>query len=212
MTLFHKELVSCPHCLNEEEITVWDQLDAQSDPDLKEKLLRKELQVFDCRNCGRRHLLAHPMLYRDDDKKLVIWCDPAVKALAAGFESSELSKKLPAPHGYHLRLASEVNQMIELIHLYENRIDERIMEIVKLAVLAWQKEEIKVTQLRYLSSSRERILFLALGDDGQWYQLPVAFSLYEQLEAHLYSQLPPEKGWLNVNQDLAQPYFKLLEQ
>lgn len=200
MTHFHKEMVRCPYCLNEEEIPIWDKIDAVTDPDLKERLLRKSLQVFDCRNCGRKHLLSRPILYRDDMAGLLIWCDPA----------GRINSELPVPAGYRLRLTNETNQLIETIHLFEAGLDDRLMEVVKLAVLAWQNEEIRVNQLRFLSADADRILFLALGDDENWYQLPVAFELYAQLKIRLSDQLSDETGWLTVDETMATPLFERL--
>ena len=211
MTSFHREYVSCPHCLNEEEIVIWDQIDAVTDPDLKDRLLRKTLQVFECRNCGRSHLLSQPLLYRDDDKKLLIWCDPQLQASEAGNKLPDLLNQLPVDGNYRYRLTLNSNEMIEKIHLSEYALDDRIMEIVKLAVLAWQKEEIRIEQLFFLSAEEERLLFLAQGEDEKWYQLPVAAELYYRIDLLVTPLLPENRGWQNINVDFAKPYFAKLE-
>lgn len=211
MTRFHREYVSCPHCLNEEEIVIWDQIDAVTDPDLKERLLKKKLQMFECRNCGRTHLLSQPLLYRDDEAQLIIWCDPKLASAEDVNNLPELLNKLPVDDNYHFRLAFSSNEMNEKIHISENSFDDRVMEIVKLAVLAWQNEEIRVEQLFFLSAEQDRMLFMAQGEDGKWYQLPVAAELYHRIDLLIGPLLPEDIGWQRVNSDFARPYFAKLE-
>ena len=43
-SLFHKQIILCPRCGSEENATIWDIVNVQSDPDLKDRLLRKALQ------------------------------------------------------------------------------------------------------------------------------------------------------------------------
>lgn len=212
MTRFHREYVSCPHCLNEEEIAIWDQIDAVTDPDLKERMLRKKLQVFECKNCGRTHLIAQPLLYRDDMSHLLIWCDPQLDAAEAGSKLPALLNQLPVDDDYRYRLTISSNELNEKIHLAEYELDDRIMEIVKLAVLAWQHEEIRVEQLYFLSAEEDRLLFMAQGEDGKWYQLPVAGELYKRIAMIIAPTLPAEKGWQIVNSEFAKPYFARLEE
>ena len=211
MTRFHRELVSCPHCLNEEEIAIWDQVDAATDPDLKERLLRKRLQIFECKNCGRTHLLPQPLLYRDEDKHLLIWCDPQLEAAEAVSKLPDLLNQLPANDNYRYRITISSNEMNEKIHLAEYELDDRIMEIVKLAVLTWQQEEIKVDQLYFLSADKDRLLFMAHGEDDKWYQLPVAEELYRRIELIIEPFLPEERGWQSVNAEFGRHYFSKLE-
>lgn len=211
MTRFHREYVSCPHCLNEEEIAIWDQIDAVTDPDLKERLLRKKLQVFECKNCGRTHLMSQPLLYRDDDSRLLIWCDPQLKTAEEGSKLPDLLNQLPVDDSYRYRLTISSNEMNEKIHLTEYDLDDRIMEIVKLAVLAWQKEEIRVEQLFFLSAEEDRLLFMAQGEDSKWYQLPVSAELYQRIELLISPLLPEKSGWQIINAEYAKPYFARLE-
>ncbi|MDD2374322.1 MAG: CpXC domain-containing protein [Eubacteriales bacterium] len=212
MTSFHREYISCPYCLNEEETVVWDQLDACEDPDLKDRLLRKQLQIFDCRNCGRSHVLARPLLYRDENAGLIFWLDPQLQnqETTAQVELPELLNQLQLSNQYKFRIVVSSNELNEKIHIADYNLDDRVMEIVKLAVLAWQKEEIRIVSLYFLSAEKDRLLFMAQGEDEKWYQLPVAADLYHQIELLLDAQIAEDKGWMRIDSAYARPYFDKL--
>jgi hypothetical protein len=77
-------------------------------------------------------------------------------------------------------------------------------------VLAWQKEEIRIVSLYFLSAEKDRLLFMAQGEDEKWYQLPVAADLYHQIELLLDAQIAEDKGWMRIDSAYARPYFDKL--
>ena len=48
MSKHHTEIIKCPHCGNESEITIWDTINVELDPHLKEKVLRADIYRFIC--------------------------------------------------------------------------------------------------------------------------------------------------------------------
>lgn len=204
MSQFHKEWVQCPVCLNEENLTIWDSVDAVRDPDLKERLLRKTLQSMECRNCGQVSILRRPLLYRDDRKKLLVWLDDN-----NGVADTTLQQS-PVPAGYHVRRVHETNHLIETIHIFDEALDDRLMAVVKVAVLRYQEDDVKVRQLYFLATDMEQLMFLALGEDEEWYQLPISRQLYENTEKLFAPVLPEDTGWLVVDGQLADGLIRRL--
>ncbi len=151
MTRFHRETVSCPHCLNEEEVIIWDLIDVSQDPDLEDKLLLKELQNFECQNCNHLYILERPLLYLNPQKKTAIYYAPTLQEIADavrvnGRLAPDLAAQLPLDFGldfstYHLRLVSSYNALIEKVHLLQDGLSDRLMEVVKLAVKTRLAEE-----------------------------------------------------------------------
>ena len=46
MTRLHRELITCNYCGNEEPMTLFDLIDLEEDPDLKERILQKISSYF----------------------------------------------------------------------------------------------------------------------------------------------------------------------
>lgn len=227
LTKFHKEERLCPYCGYAEEVTIWDAVDAETDPDLKEKLLRKQLQVLDCSNCGRHFLLAEALLYADPGAKALFYLQPALAEAIQSDDNSQSSwqdrqlklQQLTAEgtlemgtelEGWHLRLFLTTNDLMEAIHLLDNGLDDRVMAVVKLALQArLQSEENKeVLSLHFLSASEERLLFVAEypsveDEEGRLLpnreELEISPELYFNAHDLLQDRLPAEDGWLLVD-------------
>lgn len=57
--------LQCPHCGNKQENMVWDSLNVTLDPDLKKKLYAAEINLFECKKCGKKTFINAPLLYHD---------------------------------------------------------------------------------------------------------------------------------------------------
>ena len=73
---FYHEDITCPVCLYEEPATKWTVINAATDPDLKDRLLRKQIHQQICSNCGNLYLIVQPLLYLDPAAQLIIYCHP----------------------------------------------------------------------------------------------------------------------------------------
>ncbi len=204
MTRFHQEPVQCPVCLNEETITIWDVVDAVSDPDLRERLLRKTLQTFECRICGTSTPLAEPLMYEDEISRLRIESRPDLPdrpALLARL--AELQTWPPQP-GWMLRLTANTNDLIEKIHLHDNSLDDRAMALVKLAVLNNPTEGQSIAQVYFVGLRAEELLLMVGMKDGDWYQLYLPLTAYENAVRLLGDQLAETaEGWQLIDRTYA---------
>lgn len=186
MTRFHQVLAQCPVCFNEDTLTIWDEINARTDPDLRERLLRKTLQSLECRNCGHSTLIASPLTYSDPDLGLVIECRPDL-------DSNQLDQLLAQrqagvlPDGLNLaselprilRLTATLNDLIEKIHIFENGLDDQVLEIVKLAVIDHQGQanETAIEDLRLVGRSGSSLQFVLKNAEG-WFQYELPLEAY----------------------------------
>jgi hypothetical protein len=201
-SLFSKELLQCPVCLNEFEATIWQVLEADSDPDLKDKLLRKDLQAQQCFNCGHTWVPAIPLLYRDTGRKLLIYCHSGLDPDQARAAMSVIP---PLP-GWTLRLVPDYNSLIEKIHISDHRCDDRLIEFIKLAVKRQSRQEPDntITQVLFLTANDQTFRFLAAGDDGLWCSLDLDSQIYLNAEALAEGKLADTGGtWQVVGERFA---------
>lgn len=57
--------LQCPHCGNTQETIVWQSLNVTLDPELKQKLLAAEINLFKCKKCHKKTFINAPLLYHD---------------------------------------------------------------------------------------------------------------------------------------------------
>lgn len=205
MTRFHQRLVQCPVCLNEETITIWDVIQASEDPDLRERLLRKSLQTFECRICGTGTPLAEPMLYEDPTHRLRIESRPDLTTPAALRERLAELQNWPEQPGWQQRLTASTNDLIEKIHLREPGLDDRAMALVKLAVINNPSEGEAVHELYFVALTGEELVFMAGMASGEWYQLYLPLAAYRNAVEILGDQLQATAdGWQLIDRAYAQ--------
>lgn len=224
MTAFHRENIKCPHCLNEEEIVIWDSIDANEDPDLKERILLKEIQDFECQNCNHRYILEKPFLFIDRKEEIIFYFNPEHRNLpqlklreANGALASDIRSLLPSDFGfntddYTLRLVLRYNELIEKIHIHDNALLDRLVEVVKLAIAANIANEMadepseleqaelnssneQIGDLYFVGTDNDRYIFQVLTPDYQWQQLELEQSVYVQAYTMMAQYLPQEGEW-----------------
>ncbi|MEA4889489.1 MAG: CpXC domain-containing protein [Clostridiaceae bacterium] len=228
---FEKKLTECPVCLNEEPATFWNVINGDSDPDLKDRLLRKQVHQQVCSNCGHTFILQHPLLYLEPSRRLMIYCHAGLPA--ADIQGRQAA--LPAPAGWTLRLAADYNQLIEKIHLSDHCCDDRIMELVKLAVLRQQaanavnagsgqgdesedhpepgmEDDVRPFKTLYFLTADDHILrFMALDQDEQWLSFDLDSTAYLNTEQLLAGRLEDNTArWQTIGGDYAAEWLHRL--
>ncbi len=223
MSKFHKELHKCPHCTSEEDVVIWDLIDVEEDPDLKDRLLKKQVQVADCQNCGEELILAKPLLYVDNEKNLVFYYCPQYADLLRNDEDAEarrradgtnLPEELTAaldavfPPGLNqkvMRIIPSYNDLIEKIHMKEHGFDDRLMEVVKVALKTryLAEENIRFEEIFFLSASEDTLLFQVYESQSGWNTLEVYEEIYDNAENALLAGLAQEGRWVQVDENYA---------
>jgi hypothetical protein len=131
MSLVGTVRVKCPACGVERETKLVSSINTRSSPELKQQLLRGELNRHDCA-CGKRVPLASNVLYHDPDRSYYCQVCPgdarAIEAAAAGFRRSGAT----GPQ----RIVPSLNALIEKVKLLEAGLDDWAIELLKVVLLA----------------------------------------------------------------------------
>ena len=209
---FIKQSFICPVCLNEELMTVWTLIHAQADPDLKERLLRKTLQLHPCSNCGREFQIESGLVYLDSERKFMITYEPELTIPAAW--QPHFSDSVQAD--WTIRLTTDLNQLIEKIHILDSRLDDRLVELLKLSLLRQDNQPIKARQLFYYQphepAEQTVMHFMVVSEDDQWYNLDLELSIYQNTQQLIEAaELTLPDNWL-VDQATAAQLLHALSQ
>ena len=127
--------LNCPKCHASVELPVFDFVNVTEHPEIKEKILNKEVFTLFCRKCGHRELLILPMLYKDDDKMIFInLCQSEADAIAYRFPlDNPMCKMLAETH--QLRAVNGVNGLIEKIRIFDDGLNELAIAYLKKRII-----------------------------------------------------------------------------
>ena len=135
--------ISCPHCGALKKTPMWSAVTADTDAELRVRILNETLFNWKCPSCGYLAQLAYPCLYHDRARRFMVCISPRGDALA------KLNKEIPAAtRDVKKRAVGTLTEMKEKILLFEAGLDDVAMEMVKLAITSvlekkWETKGIK---------------------------------------------------------------------
>jgi len=212
MSIFYKVEIACPWCKTSQSVEIWDSVNVTLSPDFKGLLVKGELNVLRCDKCGIRTEIPNYLLYHDIDKQVMIWLmypreDGSIPVELAPTE--DLFGQFPKE--YRFRIVRSRRELIEKILIFDDELDDRIIEVLKLHVASKSSSEnIEIGEgLYYNGIEQNKIVFVLLCKEGNSMTCSIPMDDgYLHDSAFLQSQLEEtleEKGtWLIVDQDYAQ--------
>ena len=131
--------IACPFCAQTQEVELWDVLDVDQTPSLREQILTNRINRVQCPGCAKSFRIDKPVVYRHRAEDTLIHCDPLVGGrtlteIEADFTAgiAELGRLLPPdvePPDVHLVL--EWSELVERLFLLEEGLDARLIEHIK---------------------------------------------------------------------------------
>ena len=183
-TEISKEVI-CPGCGARVAARMWTGINAEVNPNLRAQVLDETLFDWKCPQCGHEATLAYPCLYHDKGRRFMVYVLPQEpdEQKAAG-----IAAQFPQLRGVRKRVTGSLASLKEKILLFEDGLDDRAVEFVKLLVsLVLERSSGKrVTQGLYVSSDEEheRIGFLfSLEGEEQPVHRVTSFSAYHKASA-----------------------------
>lgn len=76
MSECRKEQITCPRCHYDSPMTVWNSINADLDPELKEKFLDGDLFDWKCEVCGLETKVPFGTIYHDMEHRFMLFFDP----------------------------------------------------------------------------------------------------------------------------------------
>lgn len=147
MSLNTQEQVRCPKCGCINDITLWQSITVSDSTDLKQELLQGRLNILECCECGAKALVPTPLLYNDEDKKLLFSLypstdpDDAWDKFETVRESAKRSGELSEYKDYTLRFVSNYNELLEKILIFDSGLFDKTVELIKLMVLMQEPDK-----------------------------------------------------------------------
>lgn len=196
----------CPTCGRKTPLKVYESINSQEHPELKDAILDGSLFLWECPDCGHRNLFEFKFLYHDPVGKFLIWLtegDRAIESLAKRvYEQNE------SLHSYTARFVNDAGSLIEKLKLFDNGLDDMAMEMCKHVTKMEMEKDI---QLKFLNlDGADNDIILTYPSGGQMEMLKVGFNVYEDCRGILQrnpSVAESSTGFVRIDQEWISEFF-----
>lgn len=206
MSLPEQVEIGCPYCTHPQAFTFWKSINAS----LKEQLLKGEINLFKCVKCHEEARIPIDLLYHDMELRVIIYLIyPDDEGRVDVEFLSNPALKAPS-RDYRLRIVTSRNQLIEKIFIFDDGFDDRVIELLKLAV--WEQhartEQAPEDRLFYQALTEDNeLVFVMYDSSGHSTSLGLSrdgyLHAYAWMRDKLASHSEGEPSWLFVNRDFA---------
>ena len=161
------------------EVTVWNSITVKDSEDLKHDLLTGKVNMFRCPSCSYSALMPTPMLYHDEDKRLMISFSPCDDVVLKSqlFDNVQKSSK-------------ESGELDKLI--FDNDMNDKTMEVIKLMVLSQDLEKAEQRVCRF----------------GKCQDEVIEFMIYDTIENQTYTSKVPKETYDTIHKQLLESGMK----
>lgn len=216
MSKHHVEKIICPHCHTESDFILWDSINTSLDPEMKAKVRSGEAFKWVCISCGYEANVEYATLYHQMEDLVMIYYVPGegdktetielMKGKHKNADGEFVEMDMKIDEGYYKRVVDTRNQFREKLVLLDEALDDRIIELMKLFMIAQIKDNDDDLEI-------EEMLFDRLEDgtrcfdihlkDGRWAHTDFSQNLYEHLEQKFEKILEEEKDEVVINLEWA---------
>lgn len=160
--------VSCPICNASHPYAIWESISTKSNPEMKAAVRDGSAFLYICPDCGKKSYLEYDFKYYEEerDRNIMIYsidsdenAEEVYKLLTD--KKMDIISKL-SEHGCLVRIVRSSVQLAEKLAIFDEGLDDRIVEIFKVFVLA-----------KYLENTKEVFeefdTYFHTGEDGKHY-------------------------------------------
>lgn len=163
--------ISCPKCSHKQNVELYESINIDENPDLKNSLFYNSLNRIACENCEFDFRVDLPFVYLDPKNKIFIHLIPEnqtnnfseiLNEFDVIIESISFASKKETD--LNIRLVTSRSELIELIYMTESNINQRIIEYIKYEIYEKNKKKLNPENHRLLlnieDSSPEKLMFV----------------------------------------------------
>lgn len=219
MPVIDKQMVKCPKCGKEIAIDIWDSVDMPYDAQHKDAVMKNAFFTGHCEDCDLLFPVAYKCTYNDMERRYLIWIDPRPKDIAQKAIDS-YNDKLKTDDGirlaridYTLRIVRNTNDLREKILIFDEGLDDRYIETMKLAYLPVFKKsypDSKVVGI-YFDKNPERSDYhwVVAFDNRTPVVVPINMDMYADMKRDLadYVEANTPEGLAEINVAFAANVF-----
>ena len=219
MSQERKEIIKCPKCGAEGDFTLWESINVDLNPELKEQILNEELFLWTCPRCGAKVFVPAGTIYHDMKRKTMIFFDFNDEADAEKEAEIEIPEMFDKLGGYQFRIVHNLMDMKEKIFILDAGLDDIAIEYWKYCMrhIIYKNEISDEDDIRFnglcKADDSDLILvsFVIIGPEENKGTLEIPISVYESFLTKVKSdpRFTHAKG-VAVNQQWVESKLKSL--
>ncbi len=194
MSKYSMEKIACPVCNKKNEIKIWDSINVELNPEAKEGLLNGELFSFHCDKCGNSTNVFYPCLYNDQKHNVMVYLitEDMEENTVKMWELAEKQMEelmipgtvfsIPEIKNVEKRIVFDIDRLREKALIFDNGLDDKIVEIIKLlhfAKLSFERPELNIQDIFFFVEDGKYKLEL-FGD--KVFSMVIQDGFYEQVK------------------------------
>ena len=201
--------INCPYCHHKQNFEIMQVIE----PEKKESIIDGSFGWFTCEECGKSARLISSFLYHDKEQKLMIYLVTGESEMDKDYEKKNMlniinkSPDIDDSREYTCRFAYEIDEVAEKIMIFEDRLNDRVIELLKPIYFTKAQEELedtRVMSIRY-DNTDEKPAFRLITDNDAIATMEFYRDIYDAV-AEKYADVvnvAPTGNFESVNYDWA---------
>lgn len=197
MSSHTKVIVTCPKCNKEHSIRIWRSINTTLDPEMKAAVRDRSAFLFTCPSCGEKTYMDYGFLYHQMEDRIMIHyastdenADEIYEMLNGNDPTGMITDM--RKNNYLIRIVRSQNELREKIAIFDEGLDDRIIEIFKIYILATFQEDHpdckQIETLYFRDGEKNLIQILADGESYGVAEIPDKF--YKELCEEYRGKIP----------------------
>ncbi len=199
--------ITCPKCGSISEQKIYQSVNINLDPNMREEVLNGNVFKFHCPSCKASLSIYYPLLYHDMNNKFMIQFDPKNEYDEEEFKTLENMNPMK---GYLYRIVHIPYQLIDKILIFEQKLDDKVIEVLK-EFLKASNNNSEIRELDFAKMKDDTFSFICVNNKGEAIgMIPYSNDLYDMIYEKFYDKLKDIKKY-KIDSDFAQEFLNNVE-
>ena len=208
MSLCRNNTIICKKCNTVINVTTWDSINAELNPELVSQIFNHTLFRPRCPKCNEIYSINYNLLYHDPINKFMIYrfVERDEKKINALFEDYTYFNDNILKN-YNLRMVYSENELIEKINIFKKNLNDIYIEIIKklISLRLAENETNNLSGVFFQETQCKQFIFELLYNNGKQKFISVPTIVYERLENKLINS---PNAFIEVNTENAFSYLQ----
>ncbi len=194
--------ITCPSCQANSDFIMWESINTVLDPEMKSAVRDRSAFLFTCPNCGAQTYTDYGFLYHQMEDHIMIhyaYSDENAEEaynIYSGKDMPDMMQDMMQDmlaSNYLIRIVRSQNQLREKLAIFDHDLDDRIVELFKIFVLAQYQEDHpehtgRIELLYFYDDGKHLIQLLDNGEPAGVAEMPL--DIYNRLTEEFSTSLP----------------------
>lgn len=197
MSRINTVTVTCPNCGKEHPYKMWESINTQLDPEMRAAVKDRSAFTFECPDCGYKTRVDYGFLYHQMEERMMIFYSQSDENTEEIYnmikdERPDSMFNTMKEDNYLIRIVRSQDELIEKINIFDEGLDDRIIEIIKMMyMIIYQHDNPEVQKLLMFYIKRDdKNCLETIADDQYKGYFTITREMYENTYKDYLEKLP----------------------